>query len=248
MLGGMEEKTILLAEYGSRAYGTNTVDSDTDMVRVVLEPARFVTGLDEFKAISEHTAENGARSTAVDTDTSVYGLQKFADLAVTGNPTILGVLYVDTYEEISPYGEWLVASRDFCLSKAAGRRFLGYMTSQRAALTGMRNKRTNRPELVHTHGFDTKFAYHMIRLGLLGREYMIEGTLQLPMKQDLVDICMDIRAGKWTKEETLDFSYSLEEDLENIIAASDLPDKGNRAGMSELLHEIYMEEWNTNGA
>lgn len=236
---------ILRGEYGSRAYGTDTVDSDRDMVEVVVEPKEYVTGLSTWDTKQGSTAEKGSRSTRIDTDTTVYGLHKFADLAVTGNPSVLAILFLSEYETLTGSGKLLVDNRDLCVSKSAGRRFLGYMTSQRDAMTGARNKRTNRPELVHKHGYDSKFAYHMVRLGLLGCELLETGHITLPMNQDFVDTCMTIRNGEWSKEDVLEESYALEARLERLLETSELPDKGDRDKMSQLLHTIYINEWST---
>ncbi len=43
---------------------------------------------------------------------------------------------------------------------------LGYLQSQRDAMTGAVGAHTNRPELVAVHGYDTKFAMHALRLGV----------------------------------------------------------------------------------
>jgi len=40
---------------------------------------------------------------------------------------------------------------------------------------------TSRPELEAEHGFDAKFAMHMIRLGIQGIEYMESGKTTLPL-------------------------------------------------------------------
>ena len=51
-------------------------------------------------------------------------------------------------------------------STRAAERFLGYMTSQRRAMTGESGAHTNRPELVAEFGYDCKFAMHALRLGV----------------------------------------------------------------------------------
>lgn len=234
---------ILRGETGSRAYGTNTPDSDTDLAEVVLEPREAITGLGRFDTKVDNTAAQGTRSMASDTDKTIYGLQKFADLAVTGNPSVLSLLFLGSYDHISEYGQRLLDARSSFVSKSAGRRHLGYMTSQRAAMTGARNQRTNRPELIHKFGYDTKFAYHMIRLGMLGLELMNTGTMQLPMREAEVGVLMHIREGKVSKEDVLSLSFSQEADLETAIENADLPDKGDRQLVSDILHGIYMEEW-----
>ena len=236
-------QTLLRAEYGSRAFGTHTVDSDRDMVEIVIEPEKYITGIETFKTVASSTAAEGKRSTSVDTDTTVYGLQNFCDLAVAGNPTILSILFVSEYETLDDLAKRLVDNRSLFVSKAAGRRFLGYMTSQRDAMLGLRNKRTNRPELVHRFGFDTKFGYHVARLGLLGIELMETGVMQLPMKQSHIDVCMAIRNGEYSKEEVMTLFSELETKLLHALETSTLQERGNRDAVSALLHSIYTDEW-----
>lgn len=237
-------KTLLLAEFGSRAYGTDNEFSDTDLVKVVLEPREYITGLGTFSTTMNHTAEDGERSTKDDTDTTVYGLQKFAQLAVDGNPSIMAVLYLpdDFYEDFDPRMQPLM-NLDAFVSKNAGKKHLGYMVSQRMAMTGERNKRTNRPELVNQFGFDTKFAGHYIRLGLMGIELMRTGTLTLPMAYENARLIKDIRAGKFTKDEVLLLGSGIEEDLKLAIDSSTYPEFGDKEAVSKVLHDIYMDEW-----
>lgn len=239
----MTELLLLSGEYGSRAYGTNTVESDRDVVRVFVEKPKYITGTYSQKVAQYSTAEEGQRSTRVDEDTAEYGLQKFAALCAQGNPSVLAVLFLGGYDYMSDLGEKLIHHRSLFVSKDSGKRFGGYMVSQRMAMTGERNKRTNRPELVHTYGYDTKFAYHVIRLGMLGNELMNTGKIKLPMRDEDVEILMKIRAGKYSKDEVLEMSKKLETELDQAIKESILPDHADRDAISKLMHEIYMEAW-----
>src|SRR5690606_1206463 len=114
-----------------------------------------------------------------------------------GNPTVLTAFFVPEGKLLNyTYNGLLLRNRaHLFLSKEAGRRFLGYAQSQRDALTGKRNKRTNRPELVRKHGYDTKFAYHMIRLQLQGIELMQTCNVELPMSDMNRGLLLGIREG-----------------------------------------------------
>ena len=52
---------------------------------------------------------------------------------------------------------------NWCRLALAADRFLGYLRSQRAAMTGQVGAHTNRPEVVASHGYDPKFAMHPLR-------------------------------------------------------------------------------------
>lgn len=239
-------REILRLEYGSRAHGTATEFSDNDTMSIRVESPEFITGLGRVKTTHNSTAEAGERSGVGDTDTTVYPLRKFAELAAHGNPTVLAAFFVDDsdIEYSSPVGERLRGNYGAFISKQAGSRFRGYASSQRLSLTGQRNKKTNRPELVHIHGYDTKFAYHLIRLQIQGIELMENGWINLPMAEDDIDLLMNIRLGKLSKDEVLALSDSLDSGLTMAIESSRIQDEPDRKTINRLMHDIYMETWN----
>lgn len=243
------DNVILLCEYGSRAHGTDTEFSDHDKMGIYVEPIDAVLGINSVDTVQKSTAAKGARSTKDDTDTTYYPLRKWASLAAHGNPTVLTPLFIPSFaHEIQNEYMWrIIGNRDLFISKEAGNRFLGYMRSQRDALTGKRNKKTNRPELIHTHGFDTKFAYHMIRLGVLGIELMETGKMTLPMVDTDAAYLLDIRNGKFTKNEVLRVVELLDAILVNGIKNSDLPDKPDVDGINNLLISIQTDYWGLGG-
>jgi len=236
--------TLFKAEWGSRAYGTNTEHSDRDLIQVIIEPPPYITGLLEFRANHQSTAEQGERSTKDDTDVVIYGLKKYAGLAVDGNPQVMATLWLKEFIEFNPLFALLQDNRALCVSKNSGRKYLGYMRSQKGQLTGLTKRATNRPELIHTHGWDTKFGMHAVRLGYQGLELMTTGQIKLPMEGVALETCQAIRRGEWTKERGLELMDSLEADLERTIETSDWPERGYRDAISTIMHDIYRETWN----
>ena len=169
---------------------------------ICLEPARFVTGLARvpaglgadrtvaFEQYERHTvwdAPGGVanRSGAGDLDVIIYSARKWARLALDGNPTVLLILFVPDAEVVvrTAVGAELVDHAHRFVSRLAGRRFLGYLQSQKAAMTGEVGAHTNRPELVARHGYDTKFAMHALRLGMQGIELLTTGRITLPVPE-----------------------------------------------------------------
>ncbi len=80
-------------------------------------------------------------------------------------------------------GAELVDNAHRFVSTLAAARFIGYLRSQEAAMTGEVGAHTNRPELVAAHGYDTKFAMHALRLGAQGVELLTTGRITLPVPE-----------------------------------------------------------------
>ena len=236
-------RAILLFEYGSRAHGTDTVDSDSDFMGISVEPVEYVLGLKSWDSSIMNTAANNVRSAASDVDTTIYSLKKWAALAAKGNPTVLTALFAPKYEVMTTMGRVILDNGDLFIHKEAGYRFAGYMHSQREALLGKRNKRTNRPELVHKHGYDTKFAYHMMRLGLQGQELMKTGRLELPMREGEREYLRSIRNGEVNKTQLLKFSDVVERNLVEAIEKSHLPEHADMDSINKMLEYIYVQTW-----
>lgn len=120
------DNTILLVRHGSRAYGTNTPTSDTDIKGICIAPLTNYIGLEspfeqaEFKSEEENT------------EGVVYELRKFLRLASECNPNILEILFVDDEDVLfcTPIGQLLRDNRDMFLSKKARYTFAGYARSQ----------------------------------------------------------------------------------------------------------------------
>ena len=126
--------TILLVRHGSRCYGTNTPESDTDIKGVCIAPVDNYLGLEapfeqaEFKS-EEHNTEG-----------VVYELRKFLRLAAECNPNIIEILFVSDEDVlfITPLGQMLRDNRDMFLSKRARHTFAGYAQSQLKRIKGHR--------------------------------------------------------------------------------------------------------------
>ena len=211
-----EAGMILRVQVGSGVHGTSiSGQDDRDEMGICLEPARFVTGLarvprgiDEedrevdFEQYQRHTVwdEPGGlanRSGAGDLDVVVYSARKWCRLALAGNPTVLLALFVPDDEVVfrNEVGAELVANAHRFVSRLAADRFLGYLRSQKAAMTGAVGAHTNRPELVAVHGYDTKFAMHALRLGVQGTELLTTGRITLPVPEPDLSFLRAVRRG-----------------------------------------------------
>lgn len=112
---------ILLGLGGSHAYGTNTENSDTDIRGCVLNTKAQILGNENFEVFENR-----------DTDTVIYGFNKFVKLLTSVNPNCLEALGLkpEHYLYVHPIGQELIDKRKMFLSKRVVHTFGSYAQSQ----------------------------------------------------------------------------------------------------------------------
>ncbi|WP_017589920.1 nucleotidyltransferase domain-containing protein [Nocardiopsis ganjiahuensis] len=243
-----EQGTVLRCQVGSGVHGLSLDgQNDRDEMGVCVEPPEYVIGLRAFEQYIHHSRPEHTRSGPGDLDLTVYSLRKWTRLALDGNPTVLLPLFVPEHEivTLAPVGRDLRANAHRFLSRRAGERFLGYLRAQRDRMAGIRGgKHTNRPELVEQHGFDTKYAYHMVRLGLQGVELLETGDITLPMPEPDRGWLLALRRGEHSRDEALSRAEDLEKRLEELCRTSHLPEAPDSGWADRWLVRSYHQVWN----
>lgn len=244
------DRTILRVEVGSTVYGTGRPGmEDHDQMGVFIMSPEDVLGTRPTSDKTWRTAKEGERSTPTDIDLSLYSAQKFVALAAQGNPSILVALFTpkDKIFQVTDAGRMLRGDTGLFHTKQAGWRFLGYMRAQFTRMEqsrlGERAPRSNRPELVAEHGYDTKFAMHAVRLGFQGKEFIETGRMALPIPSPQGDILRAIRAGNVPYDEVRQMGKSLDADLWAQIEAADIPERPDREDVDALLFDMHKAEW-----
>lgn len=246
-----EKGTVLQCQVGSGVHGITVSDQDDrDEMGICVEPPEYVMGLRGFEQYVYRSQPEGVRSGPGDLDLTVYALRKWMRLALDGNPTVLLPLFVPEEEivRIDLLGRELRELSERILSRRVGDRCLGYLRSQRDSLLGRRaGRRTNRPELIDVYGFDTKFAYHMVRLGVQGAEILETGRLTLPMPDPWATWLRELRRGEHTLEEALEAAAEQEARLERLATTSPLPERPDRGWADTWLVEAHRRHWAERG-
>ncbi|MFE5290382.1 DNA polymerase beta superfamily protein [Nocardia sp. NPDC056611] len=240
--------TVLRGQVGSGLHGVTTGDDDRDEMAVCIEPPEYVIGNASFEQYIYRTQPEGVRSGAGDLDLVIYSLRKWARLAAQGNPTVLLLMYIPPQElvTINDVGRDIQAHPERFLSREAAHRFLGYLNSQKERMLGLKSQRTNRPELIEKYSWDTKYGYHMIRLGLQGVELLTTGRITLPMPEHDRNWLIDLRNGKYTKEDALGVVDGLAAQLRALAVTANLPAQPDRAAIDRWLTDTYQSWWETN--
>lgn len=241
-------KTILEAVVGSTVHGTAVKDGleDLDLMAVLIEDQKTFCGFNATDTWTARTKPMGVRSEAGDVDWVGYGLRKYLNLALKGNPSLLLLLFApESYvREITPEGHALRDLVPAIISKAAYTPFRGYMRQQHERLLGLRGQRNvTRPELVDAYGYDTKYAAHVVRLGLQGAELLSTGRMSLPMRDDERALCVKVRTGGFTLAEVSTEIIGAERRLDEAYAQSTLPDRPDWQKVERWMLETYLAHW-----
>lgn len=227
--------------HGAKLKGTD----DHDIYGVFVEPPEKVLGLDIEEHFVWSTSGTERRNGPGDVDVTLYGLRKFAGLACKGNPSVLHFLFAENLAAVEPKMDtWqhvLDRRRDF-LARSHYKQFLGYANAQLARMVGERSRKVNRPELVLQHGFDTKFAMHVIRILVECEDLLSTGWITLPSPEK--EMLIQIRKGELTQEWVMrDAEGRIQHIKELATNSTCLPETIDRRMVSRLIAELYREHW-----
>jgi len=136
-------------KFGSHLYGTDTPDSDTDYKGIFLPTARQML-LGKIPKCYSYCTKQGSESknTKEDTDTEIYSLHYFLDLACSGQTVALDMLHAteNMIVESSTIWEDIVAERHRFYTRNL-QAFVGYARRQ-AAKYGIKGSRLNDTKMV----------------------------------------------------------------------------------------------------
>lgn len=241
--------TILRTEIGSGLHGVALPGiSDIDEMGVCIEPPEYVIGLNHFEQYCHRDAGKGERSAPGDLDLVIYSLRKWASLAAGGNPTVLLLLFAPEPSVKHPLGARMQDLAWAFAAKSAARAFHGYLKAQKDRLLGLRGGRVpRRDDAVREHGFDTKYAGHMLRLGYEGVEFLQTGRITLPMPIDQRTHVLKVRRGEIALNDVLTDVGLLLDELRYAETESPLPDRPAHSAINRFLVDAYEEFWTVHG-
>lgn len=220
---------ILRVQSGSELSGIALPGpSDHDEIGVCLEPPEYTMGLKQFEQYLYRSAGgSGEPSRPGDLDLTVYSAKKFLRQAARGNPNYLATLFAPDASVLysNQAGEDLRSLAPYIVSRRVAAPFLGYLDSQRKALLGERAGAGGERgrKLIAEHGYHVKFAAHMVRLGLQGSELLSTGKLTLPIANPCREWLIDVRKGKHSLKDVLEYTEVLENEIKALRFRSDLP-------------------------
>lgn len=241
----LSSNTAFLTMMGSVAYGVSDDTSDMDVYGFAIPPKDMVfphlageipgfgRQVQRFEQWQEHhVRQPGAQR---EYDFSVYSIIKYFQLVMDNNPNMVDSIFTPRRCVLhsSQIAEMVREKRRMFLHKGAWHKFKGYSYQQLHKIrlkTGAQNEK--RAATIAAVGYDTKYAYHLVRLLSEVEQIMIEGDLDLERNREQLKA---IRRGEWTLDQVEAHFTDKEKALEDVYLKSTLPHSPDEAAIRELL-------------
>jgi predicted nucleotidyltransferase len=217
----LENLIIYRCVVGSRAYGLDNDESDTDRRGIYLAPADLHWSL--FGA-PEQFENNAAQS-------CYWELQKFLIMALKANPNILECLYSPMVEKVTPLGEELLTLRERFLSQMIFQTFNGYAMSQFKKIE----------QDIRNHGeVRWKHAMHLLRLLLTGAATLREGRFPVRVEAHR-DRLLVVKRGEMAWTDVDAWRQELHRDFERALADTKMPERPDYEAANRFLIKARRE-------
>jgi hypothetical protein len=211
----LEQCIIYRCVVGSRAYGLDNDESDTDRRGVYVAPAELQWSL--FGA-PEQFEDNATQS-------CYWDLQKFLTMALKANPNILECLYSPMVEKVTPLGDELLAMRSAFLSQMIFQTFNGYAMSQFKKIE----------QDIRNHGeVRWKHAMHLLRLLLTGAQTLREGRVPVRVEAHRERL-LSVKRGEVPWAGVDDWRKELHLDFERALTGTKLPERPDYEAANRFL-------------
>jgi predicted nucleotidyltransferase len=200
---------------GSRAYGLDDEQSDTDRRGIYLPPADRQWSLYGVPEQLENPA----------TEEVYWEAQKFIVMALKANPNVLECLFTPLVEEASPLALELLEMKSRFLSRMVYQTYNGYVTSQFKKLQAdLRNKGQVK----------WKHVMHLLRLLLAGVETLETGVVPVHVGKHREKL-LRIKRGEVAFEECEAWRLELHRQFDAAVEHSPLPDRPDYAAANDWL-------------
>jgi predicted nucleotidyltransferase len=241
MLANCSYMTVM----GSQAYGVNTDDSDLDVYGYCIPPKDLVfphlageipgfgRQVQRFDQWQEHHVKDPNKE--VEYDFAVFSIVKYFQLCMENNPNMIDSLFTPRQAVIhsTAVSEHVRDHRKMFLHKGAWHKFKGYAYAQMSKIRNKDNaSNPQRAASIAEHGYDLKFAYHIVRLLNEVEQILVEGDLDLQRNREQLK---EIRRGEWTLDKVESYFENKERVLEATYAASTLPHSPDEDKIKKLL-------------
>jgi predicted nucleotidyltransferase len=213
--GNLFDRVIYRCVIGSRAYGLDGDQSDTDYRGIYLPTADLQWSL---YGVPDQIDNEAAQE-------QYWELQRFLVLALKANPNVLECLYTPLVEKATPLAEELLRMRSAFLSRLVYQTYNGYVLSQFKKMQA---------DLRNQGAVKWKHVMHLIRLLISGISVLREGLVPVRV-DDQREQLLAIRRGEIPWEETEKWRLSLHGEFDRALSQTSLPDRPDYERANALL-------------
>ncbi|MCS0638309.1 nucleotidyltransferase domain-containing protein [Streptomyces sp. LP05-1] len=214
----IRDHTVYACVMGSRAYGLETAESDTDRRGVFLAPTALQWRLEKPPAHLDGPAP----------EQFSWELERFCELALRANPNVLECLYSPLVEHVSGAGHELLALRGAFLSRQAHTTFTRYALGQRRKLAAD----------LRTHGAPRwKHAMHLLRLLTSCRDLLRTGELEIRVGAGRERL-LAVKRGEVGRPEVEAWMTRLAAEADAALPGSPLPAEPDRRRVADFLYRV----------
>lgn len=209
------QRVIYRRVVGSRAYGLEGDESDTDYRGIFLPTAEAHWSLYGVPPqIERHQTQE-----------HYWELQRFLVLALKANPNVLECLYTPLVERTTPLADELLAMRAAFLSRLVYPTFNGYVMSQ---FKKMQADIRNRGKVKWKH------VMHLLRLLISGIKVLRDGLVRVRVDEHREQL-LAIRRGEVPWDETESWRLSLHREFDLASQSTRLPERPDYEKANEFL-------------
>jgi predicted nucleotidyltransferase len=200
---------------GSKAFGLDDENSDTDYRGIYLPPADVQWSL---YGIPEQLEDK-------DREECFWELQKFLVLALKANPNILECLFTPLVEYANEIAKELLSLREIFLSKLVYQTYNGYVMSQFKKLE---------QDLRARGEIKWKHAMHLIRLLLQGIDILRDGDLKVSVDKNRSTL-LNIKKGESDWESVNAWRLDLHKEFADSFEKTRLPERPDYERANDFL-------------
>lgn len=212
---GLFNRVIFRCVIGSRAYGLETAESDTDRRGIYLPPAELHWSLFGVPEQLENEP----------TQEAYWELQKFIVLALKANPNVLECLSTPIVEFATPLAQELIDHREMFLSKLVFQTYSGYVASQFKKMQA---------DIRNQGSVKWKHVMHLIRLLMSGTHVLQEGFVMVEVGSHRERL-LSIKRGEVPWEQVNAWRLKLQSDFETAFQQTNLPERPDYERANEFL-------------
>lgn len=174
-------------------------------------------------------------------DLQVFNIVKYFELCRQNNPNMIDSLFTpeNCVIHCTQIGRMVRDKRKLFLSKESWKKLRGYSLAQIKKMND-KNPTGGRKEIIERHGFDTKYAYHVIRLLDQAEQVILEGNLDLQRAREPMKA---IRRGEWTADEVRNWAMEKEKALEVAYTNCKLPEHAPIQPLKQLLIDCLEQHY-----